>query len=68
MGASETLFHSIINVQRYPVEDLTTPRGRVEKCQRELAETNVCVLLEFVTEDVVAGMARESRSWIMSLS
>lgn len=55
-------YQRLIDLQRFPVAELTTERGRVfiDKCRRELAETNVCVLPGFVPRAAVAEMAAEA--------
>lgn len=62
MSANTTPSHQLVNLQRYPIDNLNTSKGRsfVESCRRDLADTNVCVLPEFVPAKVIAKMAAEA--------
>ena len=62
MLASEMSPDRLVDLERYPMTRLSTREGRafVDQCRHELAETNVCVLPEFLPADVVAPMAAQA--------
>ena len=59
MCAIKTSYPQVIDLERYPFSDLSTPRGQalVDRCRRDLAETNVCVLPGFVPRAAIDDMA-----------
>src|SRR4051812_24533445 len=52
---------NIIDLKRYPIQDLTTPvaKALVLRCQDELRRTGACVLEGFVTPEATELMAVE---------
>lgn len=55
---------NIVDIDRYPIADLTRPVGRalVDDCRRQLHETGVCLLPGFVRQAALAAMIGEARS------
>ena len=64
MSASNVPPQPLFNLDRYPIDRLATASGNsfIDKCRRELAETNVCVLPEFVPGGTIARMAAEAEA------
>jgi hypothetical protein len=53
---------SVVDLQRYPIDDLTRPEGRalVERCRRDLRETAICVLRGFVQAPAVERLMQDA--------
>ena len=52
----------LIDFERYPLANLDSAKGRqfIAECQRELTETNVCVLPGFIRAEALGAMAAEA--------
>jgi hypothetical protein len=53
---------SLIDIDRYPVDDLTSPAGRnlVERCRTELQAGGACQLEGFLRDDAIASLSAEA--------
>lgn len=52
----------IVDLGRYPIADPESPEARslVAACRAQLAESSLCLLLDFVTADALAAMTAEA--------
>ncbi len=57
-----TSLHGLIDLGRYPIDDLKSPTGRelIERCRRQLDEDGCVVLKNFVPEEALARLERET--------
>jgi hypothetical protein len=54
----------LVNLRRYPINDLSTELARqlARHCRRQLDETGACELPEFLTRDAVAKLVQEGEA------
>lgn len=60
---SDNGISAIIDLERYPIADLTRPEAGavIDDCQRQLAESGLCLLPGFVRADALAAMSEDAR-------
>ena len=62
-ASADTSIAALIDVDRYPVHDLASPRTRelIADCQAQLAVSGSCVLEGFLSADAIAAASQEGR-------
>ena len=58
VAASDPAYADVVDTHRYPIHDLTNPatRALIADCQRQLDETGVAVLHDFLRPAAIAAM------------
>jgi len=53
---------SLVNLDLYPIADTTSGSGKAfaDRCQREYAESGLCILPEFISEKPLKRLAQEA--------